>query len=295
MRGANIKRDDSTCAPRHHARGARRDPAGSRRRCVNRLAAGRAPGRFERRAVVRAAQARRTSAQLGERAGGAYPYASEQRARRWSRASSSRARAARAVRQRWPAGRVDASAQGRRAAARAPDPAQARLVASIEQLAPARRRQLAAMLGEVANTLTGAAGARRCSSRSAADAAANAPSEPPAPAHRPLVHDAVAHDAVDAFGRFHRDAAPDCRVRARRRPRTGRRTARQGPARADCASTNLFYFGRFSTDGVTPADAHLGWMMVAIPVIGGLIIGVMARYGSSAFAATESPRRSRRS
>ena len=45
-------------------------------------------------------------------------------------------------------------------------------------------------------------------------------------------------------------------------------------------STNLFYFGRFSTADVTPADAHLGWVMVAIPVIGGLIIGVMARYGS---------------
>jgi H+/Cl- antiporter ClcA len=45
-------------------------------------------------------------------------------------------------------------------------------------------------------------------------------------------------------------------------------------------STNLFYFGRFSTADVTPADANLGWMMLAIPVIGGLIIGVMARYGS---------------
>jgi DNA-binding MarR family transcriptional regulator len=51
------------------------------------------------------------------------------------------------------------SAHGRRAASRAPDPAQGRLVAAIEQLAPARRRQLAAALGEVANTLTGDAGA----------------------------------------------------------------------------------------------------------------------------------------
>jgi chloride channel protein, CIC family len=45
-------------------------------------------------------------------------------------------------------------------------------------------------------------------------------------------------------------------------------------------STNLFFFGRFSTADVTPADAHLGAFMVAIPVLGGLIIGVMARYGS---------------
>jgi len=51
------------------------------------------------------------------------------------------------------------SSHGRRAAARAPDPAQARLVDAIEQLAPARRRQLAAALGEVANALTGDAGA----------------------------------------------------------------------------------------------------------------------------------------
>lgn len=51
------------------------------------------------------------------------------------------------------------SSHGRRAAARVPDLAQARLVASIQQLAPVRRRQLAAALGEVANTLAGADGA----------------------------------------------------------------------------------------------------------------------------------------
>jgi chloride channel protein, CIC family len=45
-------------------------------------------------------------------------------------------------------------------------------------------------------------------------------------------------------------------------------------------ATNLFFFGRFSTAAVTPADAHLGPLIIAIPVIGGLIIGVMARYGS---------------
>lgn len=51
------------------------------------------------------------------------------------------------------------SPQGRRIAARMPDPAQARLVASIERLAPARRRQLASALGEVADTLAGGADA----------------------------------------------------------------------------------------------------------------------------------------
>ena len=44
--------------------------------------------------------------------------------------------------------------------------------------------------------------------------------------------------------------------------------------------TNLFFFQRFSTALVSPADHTLGWMVVAVPVIGALIIGVMARYGS---------------
>ena len=45
-------------------------------------------------------------------------------------------------------------------------------------------------------------------------------------------------------------------------------------------ATNIFFFGRFSTAAVTPADAQLGWWIVVIPAIGGLIIGLMARYGS---------------
>jgi len=44
--------------------------------------------------------------------------------------------------------------------------------------------------------------------------------------------------------------------------------------------TNLFFFQRFSTAAVSPADHTLGWMVVLVPVIGALIIGVMARYGS---------------
>lgn len=44
--------------------------------------------------------------------------------------------------------------------------------------------------------------------------------------------------------------------------------------------TNLFYLHRFSTAAVSPADTTLGWLAVAVPVVGGLIIGVMARYGS---------------
>jgi CIC family chloride channel protein len=44
--------------------------------------------------------------------------------------------------------------------------------------------------------------------------------------------------------------------------------------------TNLFFFQRWSTAAVSPADHTLGWFVVAVPVIGALIIGVMARYGS---------------
>jgi H+/Cl- antiporter ClcA/CBS domain-containing protein len=44
--------------------------------------------------------------------------------------------------------------------------------------------------------------------------------------------------------------------------------------------TNLFFFQRLSTAAVSPADHTLGWLVVLVPVIGALIIGVMARYGS---------------
>src|SRR5215471_2147991 len=44
--------------------------------------------------------------------------------------------------------------------------------------------------------------------------------------------------------------------------------------------TNLFYYGRLSGVLVSPADNRLGLWAVAIPMIGGLIIGLMARYGS---------------
>jgi CIC family chloride channel protein len=46
--------------------------------------------------------------------------------------------------------------------------------------------------------------------------------------------------------------------------------------------TNLAYYGRASTAFVSPADHHLGWLAVGIPVAGGLVVGVMARYGSKA-------------
>lgn len=44
--------------------------------------------------------------------------------------------------------------------------------------------------------------------------------------------------------------------------------------------TNLFFFGRFSISEVTPQQSHLGLWVMVIPSLGGLIIGLMARYGS---------------
>lgn len=44
--------------------------------------------------------------------------------------------------------------------------------------------------------------------------------------------------------------------------------------------TNLFFYGRLSFTFVSPSGNSLGPYEVAIPVIGGLIIGLIARYGS---------------
>jgi CIC family chloride channel protein len=46
------------------------------------------------------------------------------------------------------------------------------------------------------------------------------------------------------------------------------------------ASTNLFYYHRLSTLSVTPAGSPLGYWMVIVPVVGGLLVGWMARFGS---------------
>jgi H+/Cl- antiporter ClcA len=44
--------------------------------------------------------------------------------------------------------------------------------------------------------------------------------------------------------------------------------------------TNLFYFHTFSAVSRSPADNTLGWVAIFIPVVGGITIGLMARYGS---------------
>ncbi|RFP23069.1 CBS domain-containing protein [Duganella sp. BJB488] len=44
--------------------------------------------------------------------------------------------------------------------------------------------------------------------------------------------------------------------------------------------TNLFFFQRLSTEAASPAAHTLGAWVIAVPVFGGLVIGLIARYGS---------------
>ncbi len=44
--------------------------------------------------------------------------------------------------------------------------------------------------------------------------------------------------------------------------------------------TNISFFGKFSFDITSPAGNTLGLFVLVVPIIGGLIVGVMARYGA---------------
>ena len=44
--------------------------------------------------------------------------------------------------------------------------------------------------------------------------------------------------------------------------------------------TNLTFYQRFSSDFISPTNHHLGIFVIFAPIIGGLVIGLMARYGS---------------
>jgi H+/Cl- antiporter ClcA len=46
--------------------------------------------------------------------------------------------------------------------------------------------------------------------------------------------------------------------------------------------TNLAFYGRWSLAFTSPADNHLGLAVILVPILGGLVVGVMARYGSEA-------------
>ncbi len=46
--------------------------------------------------------------------------------------------------------------------------------------------------------------------------------------------------------------------------------------------TNAAFYGRWSVETVSPAGHHLGAWVIVVPVIGGLVVGLMARWGSRA-------------
>ncbi|CAN5711645.1 chloride channel protein [soil metagenome] len=57
----------------------------------------------------------------------------------------------------------------------------------------------------------------------------------------------------------------------------------QGLTRLIGFCTNLFFYHRLSTDFVDPGQApNWGLWVIAVPVVGGIIVGLMARYGSKA-------------
>ncbi|MDH7460987.1 chloride channel protein [Chitinophagaceae bacterium 26-R-25] len=46
--------------------------------------------------------------------------------------------------------------------------------------------------------------------------------------------------------------------------------------------TNIAFYGKFSIQPASPAGNHLGMAVVLVPIIGSVIVGIMARYGSKA-------------
>ena len=46
--------------------------------------------------------------------------------------------------------------------------------------------------------------------------------------------------------------------------------------------TNVAFYGRLSNRFVSPAHHHLGWLVLFVPAIGGIVVGLMARFGSKA-------------
>ena len=46
--------------------------------------------------------------------------------------------------------------------------------------------------------------------------------------------------------------------------------------------TNLSFYGRFSFESASPAGNQLGIAVIAVPIVGAIIVGLMARFGSKA-------------
>ncbi|TKK69407.1 chloride channel protein [Ilyomonas limi] len=46
--------------------------------------------------------------------------------------------------------------------------------------------------------------------------------------------------------------------------------------------TNIAFYKQFSFEPSSPAGNHWGWMVIFVPIIGSIIVGIMARFGSAA-------------
>jgi chloride channel protein, CIC family len=46
--------------------------------------------------------------------------------------------------------------------------------------------------------------------------------------------------------------------------------------------TNISFYGKVSFADVSPAENHLGWFVVVVPIVGAVIVGIIARFGSPA-------------
>ena len=46
--------------------------------------------------------------------------------------------------------------------------------------------------------------------------------------------------------------------------------------------TNIAFYGKFSIEPASPAGNHLGWAVMLVPIVGGILVGIMARFGSQA-------------
>jgi H+/Cl- antiporter ClcA len=56
----------------------------------------------------------------------------------------------------------------------------------------------------------------------------------------------------------------------------------QGLVHLIALATNIAFYGNFSFESRSPANNSLGLFVLVVPVIGGLVVGLMARYGSKA-------------
>ena len=52
--------------------------------------------------------------------------------------------------------------------------------------------------------------------------------------------------------------------------------------------TNLAFYGRLELSFYLPAGNSLGWWVLIVPIVGAVIVGLMARYGSKAIRVMES-------